>query len=259
MPLEPLVGLDRTIEAALTQDGSHTEFEIADLLPVIRRELQRILTDEMNLHTQRNIPYRFRWADPTMKRDLVVIHDATEESRHLSMRDALHGLQGRQFEYVCMELLSIYGVSQSDCRLTAAQGDGGVDFYAILPGSEAATPNRLASQQWRLVGQATVSTPSVAKVGSFCHRLNQIRSETGRYWEDLDGFFRENSSPVIGMFVALDELGPTASYDSRQSVVVFIDGKQVAADLMRSGRSANWHTPDGQFSTQLFLADFPVT
>lgn len=259
MPLAALVGLDSVISAALNHDGAQTDLEIADQLPAVRRELQRILTREMNHHSQRNVPYRFRWADTAMKRDLIVLHDAAEEKRQQSILEALHDLEGRQFEHVCMELLSIYGMPPTDCRLTSLQGDGGVDFYGILPGNSGVAGSRLASQRWRLIGQATVSTPSVAKVSSFCHRVNQIRSETGPYWEELEEFMRADPSPVIGLFVALDQLGPTARYDSRQSVVLFLDGKQVAADLMQSPRSANWQTLDGVFSRDRFLADFPAT
>lgn len=244
------------IRKVLVTSGAMTDLELSDQLPSIRRELQRILSVSMRQAAVRRVPFMFKWADGT-KNDLVVLHPSAHQDLLASVLQTLHQLEGRQFEHVCMELLGLYGFPADLCHLTPARADGGLDFYGILPALETSGLTRLRGQAWRVIGQATLASPSVAKVASFCHRVGQVRSESGRYWDLLEPFFKASPLPIIGLFVTLDLLGPTAQYDSRHSVVLFLDGQQVAADLAETPAFARWRNGDGSFSPTLFLADFP--
>ena len=250
----PLISLQSWLADYIEGNTPSSDLEASELAQDAMRRLTRIIDDRLESARRRRVLVPFRWLDDETKTELEHVgaySDALEalEERLAwrgQLREVLRQLDWREFEYLALHLLDLYGIPKQLRRVTPGSNEGGIDFYG-LEETDPDTTNRIRRQRFRIVGQAKRYAGAISsdEMDMFAWRLLNFRLGTGRRWLALeDWFLNEGDEPIFGMFITSGRYSESALATANSALVISIDGEQIAQDLSESPASERWLNPE---------------
>lgn len=253
------------------KEMSISTYEATEIVEAVKPALREAIDGLLLTAFTRGNPRHYQWESPEPDSLLLVHQRLTDRSKEIriaedrdTLVEILPSLGDRQFEHLCRHLLGVYGAPAEARDVTKMSGDGGLDFFAIVPPTSSPRgPARLSAQGLRVAGQAKRWTNPVGpdEMEAFGGRLETWRLGGGSALADLPVWFRDESDfPIVGLFATTSSFTPGAKSAAVRRVVFMLEGDQIAQDLAWSESRDEWcDSPGGPIEEARFRASFPTT
>jgi len=242
---EPFVDvLDWLAGRIAAADGSLSDWQATDAAAERLDALIAAIDSELSAARARAVATNYVWQGDRHSGCLVHVAelpggDGLAAANRIALRQRMLEDMRRpdfgdaRFERVCRALLRTYGADPEQADVTRLSGDGGIDFWGIYRPDRASGPRRLATQPYRVAGQAKRWANPVPKndVEVFTSRLGKWRLGAGGGWASLPAWFRANELPVLGLFVGLSGFQRPAESVAAEGMCVCLDGLTICEDL----------------------------
>lgn len=224
--------------------------------------LARAIDDELNASARRAVTATYVWQGSRESGTLVHLSQLDmlgQDGQHppphqrARLRDSIRSAIGSasfgnaRFEHLCRFLVQVYGADVDRSGVTRPSGDGGVDFFGIYDPESCAGARRLATQSYRVAGQAKRWTRPVPKeeIEVFGARLDKWRLGSGDGWSRLPDWFKSSELPILGLFITSGTFERPALSVAAERVCLCFDGLMIAEDLAADPRLSASLTPSG--------------
>ena len=148
----------------------------------------------------------------------------------------IDGLNDRKFEYLGAAMAVFLGASQY--FVTEKKGDGGVDFYALVPNWGASVLLHSPRKYIRMVGQSKYyqDTVQVDQAKLMVKTVEDIRTLTIDMAHRLPTWFVAGKGPIVGVMVAPFGFQSGAVSQAHSNGILLADSVEGAESIILSRR-----------------------
>ena len=165
-------------------------------------------------------------------------------SRSLILNE-IQRLKRPQYEALSVLACKLSGAARF--HLTRYGGDGGVDFFAVIPSLGRSHVFSGGGGTIRIVGQSKMSNNRIPRkeIGIFAETLNEVRHVGRNVKKHIPSWFLRERGPIIGWFVAHSGLQSGAADYANDNGIIHSDSRDIA-EIVTMSRA--WQPTDGLFA-----------